>query len=167
MKVLVYNQQKDLRLSAQSAKSVVKDVLGAEGIKTDEISVYFVSTAEICRLHSDFFRDPFPTDCITFPMDGIDSAQEGYHILGEIFICPHTALDYLTAHPEEEVKSPYQETTLYLVHGLLHLLGYDDIEETNRLQMRAAEHRHMKRLISKNLLLTSFPTKHAKKTSTL
>lgn len=136
-----------------SAKSAVKHVLATEGIETDEITIYFVTSPEICRLHADFFRDPSPTDCISFPIDGANPTHDGYHVLGEVFVCPHTALDFLMTHSKEATPDPYQETTLYLVHGLLHLLGYDDREDKDRLKMRAAEKKHLKSLLSHNLLL--------------
>lgn len=138
-----------------SAKSVVKHVLTTEGVETDEITIYFVTSPEICRLHAVFFRDPSPTDCISFPIDGAHSTHDGYHVLGEVFICPHTAIKYLTTQTEEVTSDPYQETTLYLVHGLLHLIGYDDIEDKDCLKMRAAEKKHMEGLLSQNLLLKS------------
>lgn len=155
MKVLVFNQQKDLSLSAISAKAVVKEVLASEKVETDEVAVYFVTAPEICRLHAEFFLDPTPTDCISFPIDGIQLQHGAYHVLGEIFICPHSALDYLMAQSEDLNDDVYTETTLYLVHGLLHLIGYDDIEENDRLKMRTAEQKHMAHLLSKDLLLKS------------
>ncbi len=136
-----------------SAKSVVKHVLATERVETDEITIYFVTSPEICRLHADFFRDPSPTDCISFPIDSADSTHDGYHVLGEVFVCPNTAFDYLLTQSEEASSDPYRETTLYLVHGLLHLLGYDDIDDKDRLKMRAAEKKHMEGLLSQNLLL--------------
>lgn len=146
MKVLVFNQQKDVSIRAASAKPIVKEVLKNENFSTDEISVYFVSNEEICRLHLDFFNDPSSTDCISFPLDDKEEQEFGYHILGEVFICPKAALDITE-------DSVYTEITLYLVHGLLHLLGYDDIEERKRKKMREAETRHMEHLLSKELLL--------------
>ena len=136
-----------------SAKSVVKHVLATEGVETDEITIYFVTSPKICRLHADFFRDPSPTDCISFPIDDVDAVQDSYHVLGEVFVCPHTAIDYLSTQSKEVISDPYQETTLYLVHGLLHLIGYDDIEDEDRLKMRAAEKKHMRSLLSQNLFL--------------
>lgn len=127
-------------------RSVVKEVLHAEGFSTDELAVYFVSQKEIARLHEQFFNDPSPTDCITLPIDGCKKTEVGYHLLGEVFICPKAALDYGS-------EEPYLETTLYLVHALLHLLGYDDKEAKKRAKMRAAEKRLLELLQSKDLLL--------------
>jgi len=152
MKVLVFNEQEDLSIAQDTVKPVVKHVLAAEKRHTDEVAVYFVTTEEISRLHKEFFDDSSPTDCISFPMDEEQAA--GYHILGEIFICPKTAIDYVMKMGEEVNEDCYRELTLYLVHGLLHLIGYDDVEDENRIKMRAAEGRQMEPLIRQKLLLS-------------
>jgi probable rRNA maturation factor len=151
MKVLVFDQQCDLSIAQSSIKPIVKNVLALEKRKTDEVSVYFVTTEEICRLHKEFFSDPSPTDCISFPLD--QAHETDYHILGEIFICPKTAIDYVVKAGEEINEDCYTEATLYLVHGLLHLLGYDDIEEEDQQIMRGAEQRLMEPLIRQKFLL--------------
>ncbi|MCC5832271.1 MAG: rRNA maturation RNase YbeY [Chlamydiales bacterium] len=130
---------------------MVKYVLHTERKHTNELSVYFVTTEEITRLHKEFFHDPSPTDCISFPLDQEEGV--GYHILGEVFICPKTAIDYLLQSGEEINEDSYRETTLYLVHGLLHLIGYKDINDEDRKNMRAAEQRLMEPLIRQKLLL--------------
>lgn len=151
MQVLVANQQTSLSIASPSVKAIVKEVLAFDQLSTDEVSICFVTTEEICRLHKEFFNDPSPTDCISFPVDALEDQGSGFHVLGEIFICPQTAFDYLKT--ETSSQDVYQEVTLYLVHGLLHLMGYDDREAGDRLEMRAAEKRHMENLLHKKLLL--------------
>ena len=148
MNVLVFDRQEDLAIDAQFVKPVVEKVLALENVNSDEVSVYFVSTEEICRLHEKFFDDPSPTDCISFPMDPKDG-EDDHHILGEVFVCPRTAIDYVG----ESGGEAYQETTLYLVHGLLHLMGYDDVDDVE--EMRAAEKAHLNNLTQSGSLLTN------------
>ena len=81
-------------------------------------------------------------------MDGDD--DPGYRVLGEVFICPKAALDYT----ELEGGDPADELTLYVVHGLLHLLGYDDIALEDERVMREAERKHMAQLRARRHLLT-------------
>lgn len=151
MDVHVEDRQSDLPLSVQAIKAIVSTVLAFEGHHCDEVSIYIVSTQEICELHEQVFDDPSPTDCISFPMDGIDGNDilGSPCVLGEVVVCPKTAIEYAEAHRGD----PYQEVTLYIVHGLLHLLGYDDIASHDRIVMRAAEQRHMTHLRELNLLL--------------
>ena len=103
-------------------------LLQKKSVECQEISIYFVSEKKITQLHADHFKDPTPTDCITFPLDN--------DFLGEIFVCPKAAILY-------NPKQPYQETTLYVIHGLLHLLGYDDISSKERARMRREEKKLM------------------------
>lgn len=150
MKVLFFDQQNDLSIAPSSVKKVVKTFLLEKEIETDEVSIYFVTSSAISVIHKDFFQDPTPTDCISFPMD--QNEENGYRILGEIFVCPKAALDYLG--PGSSEKDAYMETTLYLVHGLLHLLGFDDQNAKDKKIMRSEEKKMMSLLSQKNALLT-------------
>lgn len=125
--IRIFNRQKDLKIDKSSARALVASVLAHLGVKTEEISLYFVDQKKICQLHATYFQDPTPTDCISFPLDE--------EILGEIFICPSVALEYA----RRKNLDPYQETSLYVIHGLLHLIGYDDLEPKARRIMRKKE----------------------------
>jgi probable rRNA maturation factor len=144
--VHIFDQQQDLAIPHNTVIAIVNEVLRNEGKKCDEVVIHFVDTQTICELHSQYFNDPSTTDCISFPIDDTDGI--GYCVLGEVFVCPKTAIDYATAHQ----STPYKETTLYIVHGLLHLLGYDDLGEAEQ-KMRTAEKLHMKNLEKHNLIL--------------
>lgn len=151
MKILFFNQQNDLKIHPKSVKLVVKEVLSLENSATDEVSIHFVTQEEIAQLHLEYFDDPSPTDCISFPIDA--NPDPIYHILGEIFVCPKIALEYTLKSGKGTIDESYLEITLYVVHGLLHLLGYDDIETTDQLRMRQEEGRLMEHLIKNNLLI--------------
>lgn len=140
------NRQKELPLINSSVKLLIQEILSYASFTTDEVACYFITNKEMCAMHDKFFNDPSPTDCISFPLDGQEKSSTGYHVLGEIFVCPKAALLY-------KPHSPYEELSLYVVHGLLHLLGYDDIEPAMRKKMRAAEKKQMNNLKIKNLLL--------------
>lgn len=126
--IKIYNRQANLPIKISSVRKLVSFFLQEKKVGCKEVVVYFVGKKKISQLHQDHFQDPTPTDCITFPLD--------QNFLGEIFVCPQAALDYNPQHP-------YQETTLYVIHGLLHLLGYDDIDRKKRTQMRREEKRLM------------------------
>lgn len=148
MNVNIENSQSALSIDPALVQRIAEEVVLLENKKFDEVSLYFVTTQEICDLHEEYFDDPSPTDCISFPIDNTDG---GYRILGDVFVCPETAIEYA----KENGGDPYEETTLYIVHGMLHLLGYRDIEEEEEKEMREGEARHMKHLNSLKLLLNS------------
>lgn len=149
IRVSIYDHQKDMALRLDSVEEIVNQIVEAECQAAHEASVYLIDDAEMCQMHLDHFDDPSPTDCISFPMD--DSSEVHYRVLGEVFVCPRTAITYAEQHRLD----PHREITLYLVHGILHLLGYDDINEEDRLSMRAAEERHMSVIEQKGLMLRS------------
>lgn len=127
-KVRVFNSQTALSIKNESVRKLIRLVLENKRVMCQEVSVYLVGKKKISSLHSSFFNDPSPTDCITFPMD------ESF--LGEVFVCPQMACEY-------NPSKPYEEVTLYIIHGLLHLLGYEDEDSMARKKMRKEELRLM------------------------
>ena len=134
MQVSIYNQQKDLCIDKSSIRALVKKVLSFLKTSPKEVTLYFVTEEKISQLHTLYFQDPSPTDCISFPLDG--------EHLGEIFICPLAAIKYAKRHQ----KKVMDELHLYIIHGLLHLLGYDDLEPKQRKLMRKMEKQCMKQI---------------------
>lgn len=121
------------------------------GCPPGELSVVFLSDNALAKIHADFMNDPTATDVITFEGD----AASG--LAGEICVSADTAWKYVGAAlaPTSRAKSPQAATlqnkfatelTLYLVHGWLHLAGYDDLQPAKKRRMRAAEARAMKLL---------------------
>jgi probable rRNA maturation factor len=140
VQINVKNRQSVYSLPPLLVKRVVKSVIENEGQDCDEVSIFFVSTQAISKLHKQFFDDSSPTDCISFPIDISESL--GYRVLGDVFVCPETAVKYV----EEHGGNIEREMILYTIHGLLHLMGYDDIDVEDRKAMRRAEKRHLKYL---------------------
>lgn len=147
MDVYISNRQEDLPLCRERIETLVKEVISSEGRHTDEVSVHFVSKEEISSLHDEFFDDPTPTDCISFPLD--QDLDTPHHVLGEVIVCPKVACEYV----DSEGGDPYEEASLYLIHGLLHLMGYRDKSEAEIEEMRKAEKRHMEYIRAHGYLL--------------
>ncbi|MDR2513296.1 MAG: rRNA maturation RNase YbeY [Puniceicoccales bacterium] len=105
-----------------------------EKIPQGELSIALLDDAEICRLHANFLNDPSPTDVITFPADPNDNSP-GWTLAGEICV----SLPQAQREAPKHGKTTGSELLLYLIHGWLHLAGHDDLEETARVRMRAAE----------------------------
>lgn len=90
----------------------------------EELAIVLVDREEIARLHGEFCGDPAPTDVITFRH-------------GEIVICPDVAAE----QGRDFQRSAADEVLLYGIHGMLHLLGYDDHAEADYERMAAAQER--------------------------
>ncbi len=141
MKIHIKDAQSSLIIQKKQVRTLVRAILTSFDSSHNEVGLYFVSEEEICDMHDRFFQDPSPTDCISFPIDN--------EYLGDVFVCPQTALAYAM----KTKKDPYQELALYIIHGLLHCLGYDDIASSDRKTMRKMEKRCIALLKEQHILL--------------
>ena len=123
-----YSRLQDPKPAARQLFTALEES-GQFPIAGGELSVALVDDQTIAQVHADFMDDPSPTDVITFPADpAMESA-------GEIIVSVDHAL-----MRSEELDEPFsRELCLYLVHGWLHLAGYDDRNEEDRARMRVAE----------------------------
>jgi probable rRNA maturation factor len=120
-------------------------------IPQGELSLVFLTDPALAQIHAGFMGDPTATDVITF--EGDPAAG----LAGEVCVSADTAWKYVGSAlaPTSRTRSPQAATlqkafsaelTLYLVHGWLHLAGYDDLQPAKKRRMRAAEARAMKLL---------------------
>ncbi len=106
-----------------AAEALARRVLEAEGVTDGELGIAFVGRDEIRSLKSEHLEIDEETDVLSFPLDGRDELPEGVpRALGDVVVCPQVTGDAW--------RSP-------LVHGLLHLLGYDHGSE---MDAREREH---------------------------
>jgi probable rRNA maturation factor len=98
-------------VDAEAATELAREVVAAEGISEGELGLAFVTPDEIRALKREHLGIDEPTDVLSFPIDGRDELRPGApRQLGDAVLCPQVVGD--------EWRAP-------LVHGLLHLLGYD------------------------------------------
>ena len=127
----ISNLYKDLSFSENTLNKLLisLDSLENYSMGPGDFSLNFVDEAKICELHETFMSDPSPTDVITFKGD------KEMDFAGEVFVSVDQALK---VHKEYN-HTFEEELTLYIVHGWLHLVGYDDIQPEDRLKMKKAE----------------------------
>lgn len=152
-KIHVFNRQKDVSICLRSVKKLVSCCLQYWKITTDQVYIYFLEDEELAHLHDEIFSDPTLTDTITLPMDAPKS-QAKPHILGEAFVSPKAALRFLK-HRADDSKILYEEISRYVVHSLLHMIGYDDQTPEERKKMRVKENQTLCMLREKRALLIS------------
>jgi probable rRNA maturation factor len=100
-----------VEVDEESATALALSVLDAEGVGEGELGLVFVSPNEIQALKREHLGIDEPTDVLSFPIDGRDSLPDGVpRQLGDAVLCPQVV--------GEAWRQP-------LVHGLLHLLGYE------------------------------------------
>ena len=97
-----------------AARAAVAATLRAEGVTAGEVGVVVVDPAEMAALNSAHRGRDEPTDVLSFPLDGRDALPDGLpRQLGDIVVCP------------ERAEADGTPIALLLVHGALHLVGYD------------------------------------------
>ena len=101
-----------------------------------ELSLVFLTDPALARLHADFLSDPSVTDVITFEGD------PALGFAGEICVSVDTA----AAYARRTGRDFAPELLLYIVHGWLHLAGYDDLQPAKKRRMRRAEARALRLL---------------------
>ena len=112
-----------LAVEDEAAAEVARQVLAAEGVEDGELGISFVGLDEMRELKRDHLGIDEATDVLSFPLDGRDDVPEGVpRALGDVVLCPQVV--------GAEWRGP-------LVHGLLHLLGYDHGVE---METREKEH---------------------------
>jgi len=107
----------------------------------------------IAQVNQQFLGHEGATDVITFDYREGGPAEAGPRVAGELLICPDVAADASLRMG----TSLGHEVVLYVVHGLLHLAGYDDHEPADRRRMRQAERRAMRPLLAFSPLGELFP----------
>ena len=111
-----------------AAAAVVRAALAAEGMTDGELGLILVGEAEMAELNAAHRGKPAPTDVLSFPMDGGDPLPAGLpRQLGDLVLCPQVAA---------RAGTPIE---LLLVHGALHLLGYDHETDGGRMLARQDE----------------------------
>jgi len=105
-----------------------------EGIADAELSISLVTEQEIAELHERYLHEAGPTDVLSFPLDD-EAGEDGLRQLGDVVIAPAIAA---RNNPDD----PAAELRLLLVHGILHLLGHDHMEQADRASMWARQERY-------------------------
>jgi probable rRNA maturation factor len=131
-RVLISNRQAT-PIDEEGVRALAREALRGEGIDRAELSVSFVGTEEIAELHERFLDEPGPTDVLSFPLGDVD--EDGARLLGDVVVAPAEAARNNPADPVAELR-------LLLVHGILHLLGYDHEEDGARSRMWERQERY-------------------------
>jgi probable rRNA maturation factor len=125
----------------------VAAILGRELVDDDSVlSLHFIDNNAIAELNLEYMRRGGPTDVLSFPIeDGAPGMPprrdpEGPSLeLGDIFICEQV----VAAHAEEFDVTFDAELHLMVVHGVLHILGWDHQTETDAQEMEEREAQHL------------------------
>jgi probable rRNA maturation factor len=139
--------EQSMPIDADRWVALATAVLRDEGVASPaELSLWFVGEDEIAVLNEEHMGESGPTDVLSFPLDASDEEPlaEGMPVLlGDVFICPAVAARNAPQHPGTHASVHHgtvdDELALLVVHGVLHILGYDHAEPGEEAAMQARE----------------------------
>jgi probable rRNA maturation factor len=134
MEIEVNNQQQSLPIDAPQLIAAVRGVLAEAGVVQGEISIAVVNDEAMQRLNAQYLDHDWPTDVLSFVIEA-----EGDRLEGQLIVSAETA----TRTAPQYDWSAADELLLYVIHGALHLVGYDDHSDEDCQRMREAEQRHL------------------------
>ena len=128
---MILNRQRTVRVARRDLEGFLQRVKKELSLAGADVAVCFVSDAEIARMNSRYRKKKGPTDVLSFPAG--EKRRSGDSNLGDIAIAPATARRYA----KKNGRTLQSELRVLILHGVLHLLGYD--HETDRGQMDRLE----------------------------
>ena len=155
--IMISNRQRTRKINTRWLKQIVSALLSELKLEGAELGVQLVGAAEMARVNRQFLGHAGSTDVITFdhrsagdppasPFDHLNSSfvirHSSLRLHGELFIC----VDDAVAQAREFRTSWQSEVVRYAVHGVLHLLGHDDLKPALRRKMKCEENRLLRRL---------------------
>jgi probable rRNA maturation factor len=134
-RIKIASPQEVVELDRGRLRQVAKAVLEGEAVPAAAVSLAFVDNATIHRLNKQFLDHDEPTDVLTFPLSGPGAKT----LEGEVVIGAEVARTQAAERGHDESA----ELCLYVVHGLLHLCGYDDTTAVAARRMRERERHYL------------------------
>jgi probable rRNA maturation factor len=132
-RVLIDDRQDDVPVDIAGLSVLAEETLVGEDAANAELSVSFVTEREIADLNSRYAGDHGPTDVLSFPIGDLD--EDGVRILGDVIVAPAVGV-------RNNADDPAGELRLLIVHGILHLLGHDHMDDADRADMWSRQERY-------------------------
>lgn len=129
------------RLDHDTIEAAVRAAAAVGRCQDCRIGVRVTNDAVIHEINREFLKHDYPTDVISFPYALTPPIVEGELIV---------SIDTAAVQAADASWSIAEELLLYVIHGTLHLVGYDDVHETDRAAMREAESQAMSRLLPRS-----------------
>jgi probable rRNA maturation factor len=158
MDIAILNRQRVRKINLRLLKKIANALLAELEIKKAEIGICLVAAPEMTRLNETFLKHKGSTDVIAFDyQDSVGQASSLSHskirkvrdrqdvcpaLQGEIFVC----VDEAVLQARKFGTSWQSEVIRYMVHGVLHLLGFDDSSAGTRRKMKREENRQLREM---------------------
>jgi probable rRNA maturation factor len=134
IRIQISSEQTALKLDRRRLRSAASRIVRDAGLRQAEISLAIVDDRAIHELNRKFLAHDYATDVLSFLLERTDDRLEG-----EVIASADTAIRSAAKYGWQ----PGDELLLYVIHGMLHLVGYDDTSPRAKSQMRKAERAYL------------------------
>jgi probable rRNA maturation factor len=142
--LMIRNRQKTRSVDARLLRRITRALLGELLERSEaDLGVFIVATPEMTRLNETFLRHAGSTDVITFDYSETPTGSSPPALHGEVFVC----VDEAVVQARRFRVSWQAELVRYVVHGVLHLCGFDDTRPAARRAMKQAENRLLRKVV--------------------
>jgi probable rRNA maturation factor len=138
--IRVFNNCEKYRFNKNETIFITKHVIKYESSKEDEINIVFIDDKFIRKLNTIYLKHKWVTDVISFPL------SDNKKIEGEIYI----NLEQSRRQAKEYNCTFKSETQRLIIHGVLHLIGYNDITQKTKKIMAALEDKYLDKICNNN-----------------
>ena len=135
LKISIDNINKKFKLKKNPIKKLIRFIFNEEKRSHGEIGLIFVDNDYMIELNKKFLQQKNTTDVLSFPLEEADSSA----IIGEMYV----NLDKVIEQASDYNVTYLEEMTRIIIHGLLHLLGYNDQIRTDKLKMTERENYYL------------------------
>ncbi len=132
--ISIINRQRRVKVDKRLFKKAIAAILDGEGIAEAEINAAIVDDPSLAALHDEYLGDPSATDVMSFPFERTKDYVEGEIV---------ASADMAANVAERFGWTAENELLLYVIHGTLHVVGYDDVSPELRKTMRKAETKYL------------------------
>lgn len=139
MNIVVANRQRAKKINTRSLKRMVREVFAELAVADGDLGINLVAAREMTLVNETFLGHEGSTDVITFDHTERRRKKSGMRktVHGELFVCVDDAITQA-----REFETNWQsEVVRYVIHGILHLLGYDDLKPDLRRVLKREENR--------------------------
>ncbi|MBA4312615.1 MAG: rRNA maturation RNase YbeY [Chlorobiaceae bacterium] len=140
----VFHSHKKIKIHVAGTRCLVRYVLKNEMRHNAEINIIFINDSMMIEMNRKYLHHDYPTDVLCFLLNETKNLLDG-----EVYInidqARRQALEYLATYREEYAR--------LIIHGVLHLVGYEDATKKERKRMTALENNYISKIRAKNILL--------------
>ena len=143
MEVQIDNRQSKQKISLKKIRQTVQVILDALDCPDSELSILIVDDPQIEELNQQYLNRNRPTNVIAFPMREGEFSELSAHLLGDVVI----SIDTAAREAQNAAMTMERRFIELLVHGILHLLGYDHETDKEQARIMEAKSRELMELI--------------------